>query len=168
MVWFCSCVGDEEFLGLLSKSVDLGFTLQDLLCAIGVEGEVVAHFVDREAGGTIGVLGHEDDSPVRFPGEMEGFCELLGQNEEEQNARVNEVARAEVMERKDYGINKGKSVVISSALVKGEYRESCRLMADCGLQVTPEDFATQARLQLLKKFAAELRVVYGEVWNMGA
>lgn len=163
MVWLCTCVGDEEFLGLLSKSVDWRFTLQDLLCAIGVEGEVVAHFVDRGAGGTIGVLGHEDDPCGVFPGEMEKFCELLGQNEEEQNARVSEVARAEVMRRKDYGIDGGKSIVISSALVKGEYRESCFLVADRELQMTREELVSQARLQLLKKFAGELRVAYGEV-----
>ncbi|KAI7157999.1 hypothetical protein KC349_g5152 [Hortaea werneckii] len=125
MVWFCSYASDEEFLDLLSKSVDWRFTLRDLLCAIGVEGEVVAHFVDTGAGETIGVLGHEDDSPVVCRGEMEGFCELLGQNEEEQNARVSEVARAEVMRRKDYGVDRESSVVILPALVKDDSRGVC-------------------------------------------
>ncbi|KAI7353312.1 hypothetical protein KC354_g11644 [Hortaea werneckii] len=162
MVWFSTWVGDEEFLDLLSKSIDWRFTLQDLLSAIGVEGEVVAHFVDREAGETIGVLGHEDDAYPAGKGQVERFCELLGQNEEEQNSRLSEVTRAEVMRRKDYGIDMEKGIVIPSALVKGEYRESCRVVANCGLQMTREEVVAQARFEVLKKFAAELRVVYGK------
>lgn len=162
MVAFSSRVGDEEFLSLLARSVDWRFTLRDLLCAIGVEGEVIAHFVDREAGETIGVLGRETDPRTTISGKMERFCELLGQNEEEQNARVSDVARAEVMRSKDYGIKKRKSVVIPLAIVKGEFRESCFLVADCGWQMTREEFVAQARLQLLERFAAELRVVYGQ------
>ncbi|KAI7310443.1 hypothetical protein KC340_g10497 [Hortaea werneckii] len=167
MVWFCTSVGDEEFLGFLSKSVDWRFTLRDLLSAIGVEREVVAHFVDREAGETIGVLGCEDDAYPADEGQMERFCELLGQNEEEQNARSSELVRAEVMRRKDYGIDGGRSIVIPSALVKREYRESCLLVANRGLQMTQEEFVAQARFQLLKQFAAESSKTYGEVWNMG-
>ncbi|GAB1739787.1 hypothetical protein NU219Hw_g4724t1 [Hortaea werneckii] len=128
MVEFCSRVREEEFLCLLSRSVDWRFTLRDFLSAIGVEGEVVRHFVEEgEAGETIGVLGREDDAfPGIVEGQVERFCKLLGQNEEEQNARVSEVARTEVMRGKDYGIDKEKSVVIPSALVRGDSRGVCR------------------------------------------
>ncbi|GAB1734535.1 hypothetical protein NU195Hw_g8987t1 [Hortaea werneckii] len=163
MVWYCSCVGDEEFLSLLARSVDLDFTLADFLDAMGVEEGIIAHFVDAEDGETIGVLGCEDDAPAAIRGEMGRFCELLSQNEEEQNARVSEKVRAEVMRRKDYGIDKGKRVVISPGLVTGEYRASRLLVANRGLQMTREEFVTHAQLQLLKKFAAELRVAYSEV-----
>ncbi|KAI7264315.1 hypothetical protein KC345_g8854 [Hortaea werneckii] len=121
MVWYCSCVGDEEFVSLLAKSVDLDFTLADFLDAIGVEEGIIKHFVDAEGGGTIGVLACEDDPLAAVQGEMGRFCELLGQNEEEQNARVSE-------------------------------------------KITREEFVTQTRLQLLKRFAAELRNTYGGGW----
>ncbi|KAI7341475.1 hypothetical protein KC315_g92 [Hortaea werneckii] len=120
MVWLCSCVGDEEFLRLLTKCVDHHFTLEDLLCAIGVEEGVIRHFAGAEGGETIGVLGQQTEPSTACLGQMEKFCELLGQNEEEQNAWVSEVARAEVMRRKDYGIDAERRVAISSALVKDD------------------------------------------------
>ncbi|KAI6856002.1 hypothetical protein KC338_g8635 [Hortaea werneckii] len=162
MVWFCSWVGHEEFLSLLAKSVDLDFTLADFLDAIGVEEGIIRHFVEVEGGETIGVLGCEDDPLSAVPGEMERFCELLGQNEEEQNARVSEKVRAEVMRRKDYGIDSGRSVVILPGLVTDEYQATCPQVANSGLQMTREEVVTQARLQLLKRLAAELRYTYGE------
>ncbi|KAI6789196.1 hypothetical protein KC361_g8648 [Hortaea werneckii] len=120
MVWFCSCVRDEEFLGLLARSVDLTFTLADFLDAVGVEEGIIMHFVNVEEGEIIGVLGPEANSSTAVSGGMEKLCELLGQNEEEQNARVSEVARAEEMRRKDYGYDAERSVAISSALVKDD------------------------------------------------
>ncbi|KAI6940041.1 hypothetical protein KC348_g4156 [Hortaea werneckii] len=96
------------------------FTLEDLLCAIGVEEGVIRHFGGAEGGETIGVLGQQTEPSTACLGQMEKFCELLGQNEEEQNAWVSEVARAEVMRRKDYGIDAERSVAISSALVKDD------------------------------------------------
>ncbi|KAI6854715.1 hypothetical protein KC323_g8662 [Hortaea werneckii] len=125
MVWYCSCVREEEFLSLLARSVDLDFTLADFLNAMGVEEGIIAHFVDAEDGETIGVLGCEDDRPAAARGEMGRFCELLGQNEEEQIARVSELARAKVMSKKDYGIDRGRSVVISPGLVTDDAGRVC-------------------------------------------